>query len=82
MLGIEGRERKSDIWSFEERIDNDTTPVVIYDGMVISDKDINFLGIPSDLWKELKNHNAECKREDGYHLIQDDNVFRDMSGKE
>ena len=46
MAGVEGRERKSDIRTLKERIDKDTTPVVIYEGTVISDKDINFPGVP------------------------------------
>ena len=81
MPGMEGRERKSDIWRLKETIDNDTTPVVIYEGMVISDKNINFPGIPPDLWKQLKNHDAECKREGDYYHIKDDNVCKDMYRK-
>ena len=54
---------------------------MIYDGRVISDKDINFPGVPPDLWKELKNHNAEYKREGDYYHIKDDNVCRDMYRK-
>ena len=40
MAGMEERERKSFIRTLEERIDNDTSPDVIYEGTVISDKDI------------------------------------------
>ena len=78
MAGMEERERKSFIRTLEERIDNDTSHDVIYEGTVISDKDINFPGVPPDLWKEMKNHNTEYKREGDYYHIMDDNVCRDM----
>ena len=70
---MERKERKSDIQSLEERIDEDATLEVIYEGMVISDNDKNFPGVPPDLWKDLNCTKVEGKKEGEYwHIMNDD----------
>ena len=77
MNATKGRERKSDIRSLEERINEDTTLEVIYEGMVISDKDKNFPGVPPDLWKDWNSTKVEGKKEGEYYHIKNDDVCRD-----
>ena len=81
MNNMERKERKSDIRSLEERIDEDATLEVIYEGMVISDNDKNFPGVPPDLWKDLNCTKVEGKKEGEYWHIMNDDVCRDMYRK-